>query len=505
MSSESSFGRPAAPAAQATGPDNRWLVLMIVSLAKFMVGLDATIVNVALPSIERSLHMSQSNLQWVVNAYALVFGGFLLLAGRLADRFGRKELFLAGTLLFVLASAANGFATSAWVLVVGRGLQGLGGALLSPAALSILTTSFKDSAERTKALSLWAALVAGGSATGLLVGGVLTSELSWRWIFYFNLPLGAAVLAAGGRSITRSVRRAAAGFDVMGAITVTAGMVMLVYVVVNGQKWGWASVPTLAFAAGAIALLAGFVVVERRSRSPLMQLTILRIRSVAVADLVLVFSTSGIFAMFFFTSLYLQGPLGYSPLLAGLAFLPAAIGVMGASAMSQRFIKRFGLTATGFSGLVLTALGMVVMARLPVHGSYVLDLLPGLLAISIGLGVSFVPLTFLATAGVPEADAGLASGLWQMVQQVGGPLGLAVLSTLAVWRTTVVLHSSARGLTARTAAEVAGFRTAFAGAALLLAIGAILFITLLRRRPAPSASAQEEKTTTSGAAAQREG
>ncbi|KAB1910357.1 MFS transporter [Micromonospora sp. AMSO1212t] len=476
--------RPAVPAASEPAGRNRWIVLILVTLAQFIVALDATVVNVALPSIDRDLGMSEADLQWVVNAYALIFGGFLLLGGRLCDLFGRRRLFVAGLVVFTVASAISGLATDAVVLTVGRGLQGLGGALVSPAVLAIINTTFRDPAERTKALGVWGAVVAGGSAFGLLIGGLLTGALSWHWIFFVNLPIGAVVLLAAVRVIGESRdENADRSLDVAGAVTVTGGLVLAVYTMVNGQAWGWASARTLTLGAVAVLLLAAFVLIESRTRQPMMRLSIFRLRTLAVADAALIFLTSGIATMFFFSALYLQGALGYSPLQGGLAFLPAAMGVMVGATLSEPLVRRLGHILVTVIGLCLGALGMAYLTRLPIDGSYLTDLLPGLLPLSIGLGIAYVPITFLATSGTADADSGLASGIYQTVQQIGGAVGLAILAAMATARTTDLLGDPAAADPAeQLAAQVAGFRVAFAGGVVLLLCGAAITALFLRRR-----------------------
>ncbi|MBV9193728.1 MAG: MFS transporter [Solirubrobacterales bacterium] len=450
-----------------------------------MVVLDATVVNVALPSIQRGLHFSASNLQWVVNAYTLIFGGFLLLGGRAADLLGRKRLFIAGTALFSVASLVNGLAQSSGMLIAGRGLQGLGGALVSPAALSIVTTTFSDPAERTKALGVWSAIAAGGGAVGLLLGGVLTDLASWPWIFIVNVPVGVMTIALALRLVPET--RVDAGhraFDLAGAVTVTSGLVVLVYAIVKAQAFGWGSARTVGLLAAGVALIGVFLLVERRSVAPLMRLAIFRVRTLSVADTVLLLVASGMFGMFFFASLYVQEILGYSPLRAGLAFLPVTAGIVIGAGIAQQLIARIGARNVAIAGVLLAAAGMVVLTRLPVHGSYLGDLLPGLTPLSIGMGLTFVPITLLGTGGVTGEDAGLASGLFNTAQQVGGSLGLAILSTLAASRTTSVIHSLAghAGAGAALAARLSGYHLAFAAAAVMLALGAVILVLALRAR-----------------------
>jgi EmrB/QacA subfamily drug resistance transporter len=461
---------------------NRWLILVIACLAQFMVVLDTTVVNVALPSIARGLHFSPSDLQWVVNAYTLIFGGFLLLGGRAADLLGRKRLFVAGIALFSAASLLNALAQSSGMLIVGRGLQGLGGALVSPAALSIITTTFVDNEDRTKALGVWSAIAAGGGAVGLLLGGVLTDLASWPWIFVVNVPVGIIALVLTFRYVPESrvdtMRRA---FDLAGAVTVTAGLVVLVYAIVKAQSFGWGSARTIGLMAAGAALIAAFVFIERRSKAPLVKLSIFRIRTLTVADTVLLLVASGMFGMFFFASLYVQDILGYSPLKAGLAFLPITAGIVIGAGVAQQLIKRIGVRNVSLVGITLATGGLVWLTQLPVHGSYVGDLLTGLMPLSIGMGLVFVPITLLGTGGVSEEDAGLASGLFNTAQQVGGSLGLAILSTLAASQTTSLLHgvTSAAGV---TAARVSGYHVAFAAAAVMLGAGAVILGVFVRRR-----------------------
>jgi EmrB/QacA subfamily drug resistance transporter len=458
---------------------NRWLVLVIVCLAQFMVVLDATVVNIALPSIQQGLSFSDADLQWVINAYTLVFGGFLLLGGRAADLLGRKRLFLAGVALFSLASLLNGLAQSSSMLIAGRALQGLGGALVSPAALSILMTSFPGTAERTKALGVWSAIVAGGAAAGLLLGGVLTDLLSWEWIFFVNVPVGIVAIAAALRFVPESRDESAhRSFDLAGATTVTSGLVVLVYGIVKAQEYGWGSTRTIGTLALAGALLAAFVAIERRSAAPLVRLSMFRTRTLSAANVSMMLVASGMFSMFFFASLYVQEVLGYSPLKAGLAFLPVTLGMMGGAALAQGAIRRFGPRAVGVAGVSLAALGMLRLTGLPVHGSYVSDLLVGLFPMSVGMGLTFVPVTLLATAGVAPEDSGLASGLLNTSQQVGGALGLAILSTLSANHATSVLADGA----SRPEALLAGWHVGFTGGAIVLALAALTLVGGLRRR-----------------------
>ncbi len=489
---------PASPATAApprTPRDtNRWLILVIACLAQFMVVLDATVVNVALPSIQRGLHFSPASLQWVVNAYTLIFGGFLLLGGRAGDLLGRKRLFVVGVALFSAASLLNGLAQSSTMLIVGRGLQGLGGAMLSPAALSIITTTFTEQSERTKALGVWSAIAAGGGAVGLIMGGALTQLASWEWIFFVNVPVGIATLLATLRFVPESrADLEHRTFDLAGAVTVTSGLVVLVYAIVKAQSYGWGSARTIGLIAASLVLLAAFVAVERRSKAPLIRLSIFRVKTLTVANVVLLLVASGMFGMFFFASLYVQEILGYSPLKAGLAFLPVTGGIVVGAGIAQQLIRRIGIRNNAVLGIGLATVGMVILAGVPVHGTYAADLLPGLLPMSIGMGLTFVPITLMATGGVAENDAGLASGLFNTAQQVGGSLGLAILSTLAASRTTDLLsglHGPAL-LVASSAAKVSGYHVAFVAAAIMLGAGGIILAATVRRRDTENLSVEE--------------
>jgi EmrB/QacA subfamily drug resistance transporter len=474
---------------------NPWLVLVIACLAQFMVVLDITVVNIALPSIQKGLDFSSANLQWVVNGYTLIFGGFLLLGGRAADISGRKRLFVAGVILFSAASLLNGLAQSSGMLIAGRGLQGLGGALVSPAALAIITTTFTDASERTKALGIWSAIAASGSAVGLLLGGVLTDVASWRWVFFVNVPVGILTVVLALRYIAESrVEGLRRSYDLGGAFTVTGGLVVIVFAIVKAQSYGWGSARTLGLFAAGIVLLAAFVAIESRAKSPLMRLSIFRVRSLAVGDAALLLIASGMFGMFYFASLYVQDILGYSPLKAGLAFLPVTAGIMIGAAAAQQLIKRIGVRNVSIIGTTLAALGMLVLTQLPVHGSYASDLLTGLMPLSVGMGLVFVPITLMGTSGVSAADAGLASGLFNTAQQVGGSLGLAILSTLAATQTShLITHHSAT----RVAATVSGYHVAFLAAAAMFAGAAALLVVLLRKRH----MAEVEEAIESGEAA----
>ncbi|MBV8256390.1 MAG: MFS transporter [Actinobacteria bacterium] len=451
---------------------NPWVVLVLICLAQFMVVLDATIVNVALPSIQKDLGLSEANLQWIINAYTLVFGGFLLLGGRAGDLMGRKRLFLIGLVIFTGASLLNGLAQTSGMLIGFRALQGLGAALISPAALSIISTTFEEGKERAKALGVWAAIAIGGSAVGLVLGGALTQSLSWRWIFFVNVPVGILAFLFSWRIVPESKdEQAHKAYDIAGAVTVTGGLMTLVYAIVKAETAGWGSTTTIVLFVAAFALLASFIAIEARSAHPLVRLSIFRVRSLATANLTMFLVASGMFAMFFFNTLYIQRVLGYGPLTAGLSFLPFTAGIMVSAGIASNFAPRIGVRPVAAVGMLLTAAGMLMFARMGVGGSYAADVLPGLIVASLGMGAVFMPLTLVATTGLEDEDQGLASGLFNTSQQVGGALGLAILSTVAAGRT----HGGS------SAALVHGFHYAFAGAAMFVLGGLVVMLALLRR------------------------
>jgi EmrB/QacA subfamily drug resistance transporter len=465
--------RSAAVRNTATNP---WIVLVLVCLAQFMVVLDATIVNVALPSIQADLDLSDSSLQWIVNAYTLVFGGFLLLGGRLGDLLGRKRLFLVGLVIFTGASLLDGLANGETMLIGARALQGLGAALISPAALSIISTTFAEGKERARALAVWAAIAIGGSAVGLILGGALTQYFSWPWIFFVNVPVGIAAFLLSSRLIPESRdEHAQRSYDIGGAVTVTGGLMTLVYALVGAQSAGWTSARTLGLFAVAAALLAAFVVIEQRAEAPLVRLSIFRVRSLLAANLSMFLAMSGMFAMFFFNTLYIQQVLGYGPLEAGLAFLPFTAGIMVSASLASQFAPRIGVRPVAVAGFLLAAGGLLLLTQLPVHGSYVADVLPALILSSLGMGAIFMPLTLIATTGLEDDDQGLASGLFNTSQQIGGALGLAVLSTLATSK------AEAAGGT-ELDALVVGFHWAFAAGAVVMLAACAVLVALLRKR-----------------------
>ena len=455
-------------------------VLAVVAVAQFMVILDASIVNVSLPTIKRDLGISQANLAWILNAYTLMFGGFLLLGGRLADQLGRRRMFMVGIAVFSGASLVCGISQSEGTLLAARGLQGLGGALVSPAALSIILTTFAEGTERNHALSVWAAVAGAGGAVGLLLGGVIVDALGWRWVFFVNVPVGATMLALTPRIVPESRTEAVAkrGYDIEGAVTITLGTLALVFTLMNADRWGWTSGRAIAGFVIAAALIAAFLRIERRHEDPLVPLRIFSNRSVATADATLLVMAAALFGIYFFVTLYLQQVLGFSPSKTGVAFLPLSLTIIGASAVASRLVDRFTPKPVLLGGLLLTIGGFVILGTLSGHGDYGSRVVPAMILLGIGPGISFVPITIAGTSGVAREDCGLASGLLNTTQQIGGALGLAILSTVAAHRTTSALHDGS----AQPAALTHGFAGAFFVSALLIAVGAVLSIALLPGR-----------------------
>jgi EmrB/QacA subfamily drug resistance transporter len=460
-------------------------VLAIVAVAQFMVILDASIVNVALPTIKRDVGFSEQSLSWILNAYTLIFGGFLLLGGRAADRLGRRRLFMAGIALFAGASLVCGVSQSEGELLVARGFQGLGGAMVSPAALSIILTTFAEGPERNRALSVWGAISGAGGAVGLLLGGLLVQLLSWRWVFFVNVPIGVAVLLLAPRIVpdSRSETVATSGYDVEGAITITLGTMALVFTLIKAESWGWTSGRTIAGFVIAAALIAAFVVIERRHEDPLVPLRIFSNRSLSAADATLLVVVAALFGMFFFLTLYLQQVLGFSALKTGVAYLPLSLTLIAASAVASRFVDRFTPKPILIAGLLISTGGFVFLTTVSGHGDYARHVLPAMIILGVGMGMSFVPVTIAGTSGVAPQDSGLASGLLNTTQQVGGSLGLAILTSVATSRTTSALHTGV----ALPAALTHGFKGSFILGAILCAMGAVFTTALLpgrRREPA---------------------
>jgi EmrB/QacA subfamily drug resistance transporter len=457
---------------------SRWLALYVLCLGDLMIVLDGTIVNVALPSIRDDLGFSQTSLAWVVNAYLLTFGGFLLLGGRLGDLFGHRRMFLAGIGLFTFASLACGLAGSQGVLIAARAVQGVGGAVVSAVALSLLMTLFTEQADRAKAMGVFGFVLSGGGVVGVLAGGVLTDLLNWHWIFLVNLPIGVLVYALSLRLLPAAHGPAASGrVDVAGAVTVTGSLMLAVYAIVNGNEAGWTSAQTLGLLAGAVVLLAVFVVIEARISSPLVPLGLFRNRNVTTANVLGAFLAAGMFAYFFFSALYLQLVLEYTPMEVGLAYLPGTV-IWGASSLflSDRLVMRFGIKPPLLAGLALMTLALLLLARTPVDGNWATDILPATIFVGIGAGIAFNPILLSAMSGVAPDQAGLASGVVNTAFMMGGAVGLAVLASLADSRHESLVasdHSDAAALTG-------GYHVAFLVGAAFLVVAGVLGAALLR-------------------------
>ncbi|RZF31718.1 DHA2 family efflux MFS transporter permease subunit [Paraburkholderia sp. UYCP14C] len=463
----------------------RWLALMVLCLGVLMIVLDTTIVNVALPSIAADLGFGETSLVWVVNAYMLTFGGCLLLGGRLGDLYGHRKLFLCGITLFTLASLACGLANSQVLLVAARAVQGLGGAIVSAVSLSLIMNLFTEPGERAKAMGVYGFVCAGGGSIGVLLGGLLTNLLSWHWIFLVNLPIGIAVYALC-LALLPAARGHAHGerLDVAGALSVTASLMLAVYAIVNGNEAGWLSEQTLGLLLIALSLLATFLIIEARVEHPLMPLGLLRLRNVATANVVGVLWAAAMFAWFFISALYLQRVLGYRPLQVGLAFLPANL-IMGLFSLgvSARVVMRFGLRGPLAAGLLIAACGLALFARAPVDGSFVPDVLPGMILLGFGAGIAFNPLLLAAMSDVDPADSGLASGIVNTSFMMGGALGLAVLASVAAARTETMLTSSSAAVALNS-----GYHAAFLFGAVFAATAGVLGGALLRTGQAGGAA-----------------
>jgi EmrB/QacA subfamily drug resistance transporter len=463
----------------------RWIAFATLCLGDLMIVLDSTIVNVALPSIRASLGFNETDLVWVVNAYLLTFGGFLLLGGRLADLYGQRRLFVGGLAVFTLASVACGMAGSQSLLVVARALQGLGGAVVSAVALSLIMSLFPDEKERVRAMGYFGFVMAGGGSVGVLLGGVITNLLDWRWVFYVNIPIGAAVIALALRLLpapkTHDVRPS---LDVAGAVLITSALMLAVYGIVNGEQAGWTSGSTLGFIVGALGLFAAFLFVETRVRSPLVPLSLFRLRNVSTANVVSVLWAAAMFAWFFLSALYLQLVLGYSPMQVGLSFLPANL-IMGAFSysLSAKMVHRFGIRVSLASGLTVAAAGLALFAVAPAQGVFVRDVLPAMLLLGFGAGMAFNPILLASMDGVPPEESGLASGVVNTAFMMGGALGLAILASLAAARTNSLLAVG----TATPVALNAGYQVAFLVGALCALAGAVISAVFLRTKAPGSA------------------
>jgi EmrB/QacA subfamily drug resistance transporter len=468
--------------------DRKWLALILLCAVQFMVVLDVSIVNVALPTIQSALNFSAENLQWVVSAYTLTFGGFLMLGGRIADLLGRRRVFLAGLVLFSAASLACGLSQSDTQLIAFRAVQGLGAAVISPAALAILTTTFAEGEERNKALGIWGAIAGMGGAAGVLLGGVLTDKFSWEWIFFLNVPIGLLVIALGRRELQESrVEMETRSFDVLGAITVTGGLTALVYGLVTTATHSWTSPTVIASLVVAAVLLVLFVVVEMRAASPLLPFSIFRLRSLTGANIVGFLIGASIFSMFFLLSLYMQDVLHYSALKAGLAYLLVAGTIIIAAGASQALVTKIGVRTVLAVGMGLTVAGLLWFSQVSVGGSYAVDLVPGFILAGVGLGFSFVPVQIAALVGVTHDEAGIASGLINTSQQVGGALGVAILSTVTFTRVDSYIQDHPPTPTVGAFALVNGFEVAFVVGAGLALIGLIATLVFIPRHTAEDA------------------
>ncbi len=455
----------------------KWIGLLLLCMVQFMVILDIAIVNVALPSIQTDLGFSQENLQWVISAYSLVFGGFLLLGGRLADLLGRRRVFMVGLVVFTIGSLLCGLAWSEASLITARALQGLGAATISPAALSILTTMFKEGRERNIALGAWGAVGGLGAAAGVLMGGILVEFLSWPWIFYVNVPVGVLSLIAAPILLFESRDERESNFDVLGAVFVTAGLSVLVLAITKGQEWGWASGRTIGVLVASGVLLAAFVAQETRAKHPLMPFSIFRLQTLTAANIVMFIMGTALFSMFLMLTLYMQQVLDFSPLKTGLGYLAVAGTAIIWANVAAAAVTRVGVKPTLVVGMSMMTVGLVLFSQVTTDGSYWRNLFPGFLVIGFGMPLAFVSLTIAALAGTRQSEAGLASGLINTSQQIGGAVGIAILSTIA---TSTTSDAVAAG-TPLPDALTDGFRNAFwAGAAITL-VGVVVSLVLVRR------------------------
>ncbi|WBB69465.1 MFS transporter [Micromonospora sp. WMMD812] len=474
-------GAPGGEAVAAAHP-RRWAALAVIAIAQLMVVLDATIVNIALPHAQADLGISDANRQWVVTAYTLTFGGLLLLGGRIADYWGRKRAFLVGMVGFALASAVGGLANNGEMLFAARALQGAFGALLAPASLALLTVLFTDTRERAKAFGVYGAIAGGGSAVGLLLGGVLTEYADWRWCLLVNIPIAAVALAAALPLVPESRAHGDTRYDVPGAVVVTAGLVSLVYGFTRAAEDGWGATATLTFIAVGVALLVAFVVIEHRSSHPLLPMRILLDRNRGGAYLTSTLIGAGLFGAFLFLTIYFQVVLRYTPLEAGLASLPVTAGVLIAAGSASQLLPRVGAKPLMLAGAILAVVGMAVLTQIDVDTSFVTHLLPAQVVLGLGLGFTFVPLSSLALYGVPEHDAGAASATLNATQQVGGSLGTALLNTIYTSAVTTYLASRAPSPATQVKALIHGYSMAFVWAAGLILLAGLATLVLIRVR-----------------------
>jgi EmrB/QacA subfamily drug resistance transporter len=459
----------------------KWFALALLAATQFVIVLDAAIVNVAIPSIGRDLHFSEENLTWIPNAYALTFGGFLLLGGRMADLLGRRRLFMVGLVVFSVASLLGGLSASEGQLIAARALQGLGAALLAPSALSMVTTTFAEGPERNKALGVWGAVSGSGGAAGVLLGGVLTKYLGWEWVLWVNVPIGIVAAILAPRMLAESRKEAETRtFDALGAITVTAGLSLLVYALVDTINAGWGSSQTIGLLALSAALIGVFIVTELRSRAPLMPFRIFRVRTLTGANVVGLLVGASLFAMFFFLSRYMQQVLGYDALKAGLSYLPLALAIIVSAGVASVLVTKLGFKPVLIAGMALVTVALLWLAQVPVDGRYVTNLLAPMVIAAVGLGFAFVPVTIAAVSNISADDSGLASGLINTSQQVGGALGLAILGTIASSRTTDLMAAAHGAPSAVPGALTEGFQLAFLAGAGFAILGIIATLVLVR-------------------------
>jgi len=470
---------------------NHWLILILLALAQFMVVLDISIVNVMLPAVQHAFHMSQTSLQWILTAYTLMFGGFLLLGGRAADLYGRRKVFMIGIVLFTLASLADGLAQSGGMLIFFRGMQGLAGALMSPAALSIILVTYKEGHERNVALSVWGAVAAGGAAVGVLLGGILTQYLDWRWNFFVNVPIGIGVIIASLLILDRHDSKIEHNeLDLPGAILATGGLMTLVYALVKAPANGWTSNTSVALFAIAIAALAGFIYNESKVKHPLVPLRIFRIRNLSGANSLMFFMTAGMFSVFFFTTLYLQQVLGYTPVKTGFSFLVMPVIIAITATNIPRLIQKIGYKPILVVAPLFVASGLFFLSHIPVDGAFWSNVAPGLALMALGMGATFVSVTIAATSGVSHDESGLASGILNTSQQIGGALGLAVLTGIATSASTryiqnLHLHAAPTANDIATGA-VRGFHDGYLIATGFALLASVIAITVIRTQPAKS-------------------
>ena len=470
---------------------NHWLILILLALAQFMVVLDISIVNVMLPAVQHAFHMSQTSLQWILTAYTLMFGGFLLLGGRAADLYGRRKVFMIGIVLFTLASLADGLAQSGGMLIFFRGMQGLAGALMSPAALSIILVTYKEGHERNVALSVWGAVAAGGAAVGVLLGGILTQYLDWRWNFFVNVPIGIGVIIASLLILDRHDSKIEHNeLDLPGAILATGGLMTLVYALVKAPANGWTSNTSVALFAIAIAALAGFIYNESKVKHPLVPLRIFRIRNLSGANSLMFFMTAGMFSVFFFTTLYLQQVLGYTPVKTGFSFLVMPVIIAITATNIPRLIQKIGYKPILVVAPLFVASGLFFLSHIPVDGAFWSNVAPGLALMALGMGATFVSVTIAATSGVSHDESGLASGILNTSQQIGGALGLAILTGIATSASTryiqnLHLHAAPTANDIATGA-VRGFHDGYLIATGFALLASVIAITVIRTQPAKS-------------------